>query len=111
MRPPSERRVQPLGGKCPRHREQLAAIKHLRNTYEAEDPNHPMLDQLDRQVADLEAQPGVGRGITATDRLYRRTLAEQAQAAGRQEYSRSRADRAAWRAGLRIRDAFGGVRE
>ncbi|MET7718929.1 hypothetical protein [Streptomyces sp. NPDC005407] len=89
----------------------MAAIKHLRTTYAGDDPNHPMLARLDQQIADLEAQPGVGKNVAATDEPYRRTLAEQARAARQEEFSPSRAEQAAWREGLRIRHAFGGVRQ
>ncbi|TFE54710.1 hypothetical protein E3E14_07210 [Streptomyces sp. ICN441] len=92
-------------------REQLAAIKHLRDTYAGDDPNHPLLARLDQQIADLESQPGVGKNVAATDEPFRRTLADQERAARREEFSLSRAERAAFRDALRIRYAFGGVRE
>jgi hypothetical protein len=86
-------------------REQLAAIKHLRNTYAAEDPKHPMLAALDRQIADLEALPGVGKKVVATDEPYRRTLAERE----RGPYPQHRAERAAWLEGQRMRGGGTGL--
>ncbi|MFJ2477187.1 hypothetical protein ACIOWI_30145 [Streptomyces sp. NPDC087659] len=91
-------------------REQLAAIKHLRDTYAGDDPNHPLLARLDQQIADLESQPGVGNNVAATDEPFRHRLAEQDRASRRAEFTPSRARRAAFRDALRIRYAFGGVR-
>ncbi|MFJ5212293.1 hypothetical protein [Streptomyces nigra] len=89
-------------------REQLAAIKKLRNTYAAEDPEHPSLPALDRQIAQLEAMPGVGKKVAATDEPYRRTLKRQ-QAATQGESPESRAARAAWLQAQRMRGGGTGL--
>ena len=89
-------------------REQLAAIKNLRNTYATDDPKHPRLAALDRQIADLEALPGVGREVVATDEPYRRAL-ERERSSNRGESASSRAARAAWLEGRRMQGGGTGL--
>jgi hypothetical protein len=86
----------------------LAAIKNLRNTYASDDPRHPRLAALDRQIADLEALPGVGRNVAATDEPYRRTL-ERQRSSNQGESASSRAARAAWLEGQRMRGGGTGL--